>query len=173
MSNIAEYGTNFKFDKAKNEEISDLQFYKTGECVYAIWVGKYDNGIYLSVSINSGQKFSDPQKVMNTNGDVRGLQILAKDEQFVIALIETISDSDSKRAVSGWLNIAGKTFSFKPCTSHRADGELINIFLSFNGNDSVDHMVIKKDDGLINEVSMGHSCSPKELKDTPITTARL
>jgi hypothetical protein len=173
MSNIAEYGTNFKFDKAKNEEISDLQFYKTGECLYAVWIRKYDNGIYLSVSINSGQKFSDPQKVMNTNGHVRGLQILAKDEQYVIALIETISNSDSKRAVSGWLNIAGKTFSFKPCTSHRANGELINIFLSFNGNESVDHMVIKKDDGLIHEVTMGHSCSPKELKDTPITTVRL
>ena len=173
MSNIVDYGTNFTFDKVKNEEISDLQFYRTGECVYAVWMRKIENGVYLSISINSGQKFSDPQKVMNTNGNVRGLQILAKDEQFVIALIETISNRDSKRAVSGWLNIAGRTFSFKPCTSHRAEGELINIFLTYNGNESIDHMVIKKENGIILEMTMGHSCSPKDLKDTPIKTAHL
>ena len=146
MSNIADYETSFRFDKIKNQEILDLQFYRTGESIYAVWMQRNDNGIYLSVSIDSGQSFSEPKKVMNTNGKIRNLQILAKDEQFVIALIESISSNDAKRAVSGWLNIAGRTFSFKPCTSHETDGELINIFLSFNGNDSIDHMVIKKDD---------------------------
>jgi hypothetical protein len=172
MSNIAQHQTNFRFDNIKND-VTDLQFYRTGECLYALWMQNNDNAIYLSVSINSGQTFSQSQKIMNTNGHIRDLQILAKNGQFVVALIETISNKDSKRAVSGWLNIAGRTFSFKPCTSHQADGELINIFLSYDGNNSIDHMIIKKENGIMHEVTMSHHCTVKDLKDIPITTVRL
>lgn len=173
MSSISQYDRKFKLDCLIGRNISQLKVYITGECVYAIWLDNDDYGIYLLVSINSGESFSQPQKVMNTNGNVRELQVLAKEDQFVIALIETISDRDSKRAVSGWLNIQGKNYSFKPCTSHQTPGELINIFLSFNGSESIDHMITRTADGLIHEVTMGHACSVKELKNIKITTVRL
>jgi hypothetical protein len=101
------------------------------------------------------------------------LQILAKGEQFVIALIERINDQDNKRAVSGWLNIEGKTYSFKPCTSHIINGELINMFLSFNETESIDHMITRTGDGTIHEITMGHGCAVKDLKTIPITTVKL
>jgi hypothetical protein len=173
MSNIAQYDTNFRFDGVKNENISDLKFYRTGDCIYSVWLDNSDNGIYLSVSINSGERFSSPQKVMSTNGNVRDLQILAKDDQFVIALIETKDNQDSKRACSGWLNIQGKNYSFKPCTSHQINGELINMFLSFNEKESIDHMITRTDDGIIHEITMGHGCAVKDLKSIPITTVNL
>lgn len=173
MSNIVEHETNFTFDNVESENVSDLQFYITGDCIYAVWMENNDNGIYMSVSINSGKIFSQSQKVMNTNGNIRDLQILAKDDQFVIALIETNSNQDSKRAVSGWLNIEGRTFSFKPCTSHQVDGKLINIFLSFKERDSIDHMIIKTDDGAIHEIAMGHTCTIKDFKNIQITTVHL
>jgi len=171
MSSIVDYDSNFRFNLGENG--SGLQFYRTGDYIYAIWMEKSDNGIYMSISINSGQKFSLPQRVMSTNGDIRDLQILAKEDQFVIALIEKFTNFETKRAVSGWLNVAGRTFSFKPCTSHQADGELINIFLSFNGNDSIDHMIIRKNDGNVHEITMGHNCSVKDLKTIKITTVPL
>jgi hypothetical protein len=183
MSNIVEYDGNFKFVRPKNRNISDLKFYSIkynegeGErkkvIVYAIWLDNGDKGIYLSLSINSGENFSREEKVMNTSGNIRDLQILAKHDQFVIALIETIDGQESKRAVSGWLNIQGENYSFKPCTSHKTNGELINIFLSFNGNESIDHMITRTGDGMIHEITMGHACSVKELKNMKITTVRL
>jgi hypothetical protein len=178
MSNIVEYDSNFEFARAKNKNISDLKFYslrydKRRVFIYVVWLDNDDKGIYLSVSINSGDTFSREQKVMNTSGNIRDLQILAKDDQFVIALIETIDGQDSKRAVSGWLNIQGENYSFKPCTSHKTNGELINIFLSFNGKESIDHMISKTGDGIIHEITMGHACSVKDLKNIKITTVPL
>jgi len=173
MSNIVEYDRNFKFDEIKKENISDLKFYRTGDAIYAVWLDKSDNGIKLSISIDSGKKFSLPQTVMNTNGHIRDLQILAKDDQFVVALIETISNQDSKRACSGWLNTQGMNYSYKPCTSHQINGELINMFLSFNEKESIDHMITRTDDGIIHEITMGHGCAVKDLKSIPITTVKL
>ena len=87
MANIADHEKEFRFDNVEKENVSDLKFYRAGDCIYAAWMERSDNGIYLSVSINSGQIFSRPERVMKTNGNIRDLQILAKEDQFVIALI--------------------------------------------------------------------------------------
>lgn len=173
MSSISQYDRNFRLDTVERENISDLKIYCAGDYVYIAWLDKSDNGIYLSVSINSGETKSMPKKVMDTNGNIRDLQILAKGQDFVIALIERIDDQDNKRAVSGWLNVDQKIFSFKPCTSHRINGELINMFLSFSDTESIDHLITKTDDGLIHEITMGHGCAVKDLKTIPITSVEL
>lgn len=173
MSSISEYARNFRLDNLKSENISDLNIYCNGDYIYFAWMDKSDNGIYLSVSINSGRTRSEAKKVMNTNGNIRDLKILTRGEDFVIALIEKINDEDNKRAVSGWLNTEQKVFSFKPCTSHKIDGELINMFLSFNETESVDHLITRTSDGTIHEITMGHGCAIKDLKKIPITTVRL
>jgi len=173
MSSISQYDRDFRLDPIERENISDLRIYCAGECIYIAWMDKGDNGIYLSVSINSGQTRSVPKKVMDTNGNIRDLQILARGEDFVIALIEKIDDQDHKRAVSGWLNVDQKIFSFKPCTSHKIDGELINMFLSFSETESIDHMVTRTSDGTIHEITMGHGCAVKDLETIPITTVKL
>ena len=173
MSSISQYERNFRLDLEEREKISDLKIYCAGDYIYVAWMDKGDNGIYLSVSINSGQTKSVPKKVMDTNGNIRDLQILARGEDFVIALIEKINDQDHKRAVSGWLNVDQKIFSFKPCTSHKINGELINMFLSFSETESIDHMVTRTSDGTIHEITMGHGCAIKDLKTIPITSVKL
>jgi len=173
MSSLSQYDKNFGLDTVERENISDLKIYCARDYVYIAWLDKRDNGIYLSLSINSGETKSIPKKVMDTNGHIRDLQILAKGEDFVIALIEKINDHDHKRAVSGWLNVDQRIFSFKPCTSHKINGELINMFLSFSDTESVDHLITKTDDGIIHEITMGHGCAVKDLKTIPITTVKL
>jgi hypothetical protein len=173
MSSVSQYDRNFRLDSVKSENISDLKIFCVGDHVYFAWKEKSDNGIYLSVSIDSGKNKSAPKKVMDTNGNIRDLQIRARGEDFVIALIEKINDRDHKRAVSGWLNTEQKIFSFKPCTSHKINGELINMYLSFNNKESIDHLITKTDDGTLHEITMGHGCAVKDLKTIPITTVKL
>jgi hypothetical protein len=173
MSSISQYHRNFRLGTVERENISDLKIYCADDHVYIAWLDKSDDGIYLSVSVNSGETKSVPKKVMDTNGNIRDLQILAKGEDFVIALIERKNGQDHKRAVSGWLNVNQKIYSFKPCTSHRINGELINMFLSFSDTESIDHLITKTDDGIIHEITMGHGCAVKDLKTIPITTVEL
>jgi hypothetical protein len=173
MSSISQYDRNFRLDNVKRENNSDLFVYCVDEYVYTAWMDNRDNGIYLQVSINSGRTHSVPKKVMDTNGNIRDLQIQARGEDFVIALIEKINDQDHKRAVSGWLNTDQKIYSFKPCTSHKINGVLINMFLSFSETESIDHLITKTDDGTIHEITMGHGCAVKDLKTIKITTVRL
>ena len=55
MSSISQYDRNFRLDTGERENISDLKIYCARDYIYIAWMDKSDNGIYLSVSINSGQ----------------------------------------------------------------------------------------------------------------------
>ncbi len=116
---------------------------------------------YFSISFDGcGKTFKSPIKLFTFEGTVRDIQFLKKDDQFVIALKETISNQDYKRAISGSLSTKENSFSFKECNKTKINGKLLNISLSFRKHDSgrdqlIDHTFILQDNR-INHCQEGH-----------------
>jgi hypothetical protein len=98
---------------------------------------------------------------MDLAGEIKDVQMLMQNDQFVIAVQERISGEDHKRTISGWVS-DDMTFSFKLCPKHEIKGELLNISLSFREvapgkYESVDHLFFRSKDDICIE-SMGHPC---------------
>jgi len=151
----------FKFDLLDTKAVTNLKFYTNGGNNMILVFAK-DRAMYISVSRNSGQTFDDPQKAMDISGEIVDLQILMKNDQFVVAIQERILGEDHKRTISGWVNSDDQTFSFKLCPKQEVKGELLNISLSFRevapgSYESVDHLFYRNNDSICVE-SMGHPC---------------
>lgn len=150
----------FRFDIADLGDVSYLKFYTNGGKNILVVFAK-EGSLYLSVSHDSGQSFDQPQKAMDLAGEIKDVQMLMQNDQFVIAVQERISGEDHKRTISGWVS-DDKTFSFKLCPKHEIKGELLNISLSFREvapgkYESVDHLFFRNKDDICVE-SMGHPC---------------
>jgi hypothetical protein len=85
------------------------------------------------------------------------IRFLEKDDQFMIALKETISNQNYKRVISGSLNAKEKSFSFKECNKVKIIGKLLTYIRKHDsGRDqSVDHTFIFQDNR-INHCQEGH-----------------
>jgi hypothetical protein len=151
----------FRFDLIDTKAVTNLKFYTNGG-KNMIVVFARERALYISVSRNNGQSFDQPQKVMDISGEIVDVQILMKDDQFVIAIQERILGDDHKRTISGWVNDENQTFSYKLCPKQEVKGELLNISLSFREvapgrYESVDHLFYRNKDNICVE-SMGHPC---------------
>jgi hypothetical protein len=151
----------FKFDIINTKAVSNLKFYTDGGKNMIVVFVK-ERAVYVSVSRNNGQSFDEPQKVMDVSGEIMDMQILMKEDQFVVAIKERILGDDHKRTISGWINGGNQTFSYKLCPKQEVKVELLNISLSFREvapgrYESVDHLFYRNNDNICVE-SMGHPC---------------
>jgi hypothetical protein len=89
-----------------------------------------DGSFYNAVSFDSGHRFTAPKRILEKNGDLKEMKVLAKGRQFVVAIVERLSEKDVKRAVAGWMNPEEETFSFRQCTTYVYD-QIVNISLGF------------------------------------------
>jgi|SRR5689334_13670650 hypothetical protein len=160
MSSVTENSEQFfTFDLAGLENVS---FYAANDrTVLATYVK--DGYIHLSLSLDRGAMFIRTEKILKTKGEIKDIQVLAKDNQFVIGIKETVSGRDNKRAVAGWIFPNESTFRFKECTESEVQGKIINISLGFRENESgryesVDYVFYLSEDGKVSMQSKGHPC---------------
>ena len=78
-------------------------------------MSRMDISTFRSVLI-AGAMFNRTEKILKVNGEIKDIQVLAKDNQFVVGIKETVSGKDHKRAVAGWIFPNESTFRFKECT---------------------------------------------------------
>jgi hypothetical protein len=147
------------FDLVDLSKATDVRFFAgNGSRIFVVYIK--DSILYFSISFDGGKTFSSSVKLFTLEGTVGDIQFLEKDDQFVIALKETISNQDYKRAISGSLSTKEKSFSFKECNKTKINGKLLNISLSFRKHDSgrdqsIDHTFILQDNK-INHCQEGH-----------------
>src|SRR5262245_15907127 len=79
----------FRFDIINPRDVKDLKFYTNGGKNILVVFTK-QGSFYLSVSHNFGQSFESPQKVMDLTGEIKDIQMLMQNDQFVIAVQERI-----------------------------------------------------------------------------------
>lgn len=164
-------GECFIFKWTDLTQVSNLRFYSAGESVIIVTYVK-DGRLYVSVSFNCGGSFLEPRVVIpEIGGIIKDIQIAAKDNQFVIALMihDEKSFNDIKKAVSGTIESGKVDFSCKECVKHEVKGKLINIAVGFRpwynpetknleGEESVDYNYYFGDNGEICLDCNGHMC---------------
>ena len=158
-SAVQSYGQFLKFDPTGLET---LRFYAAGDRTLLVTYAK-DEYVYLSISFDCGARFVNTEKIMKIKGEIKDIQILAKDNQFVVAIKETVSTKDYKRAIAGWMFPKENTFRFKECTESEVEGKIINISLGFREYEpgkyeSVDYVFYLDEDWKVHMASKGHPC---------------
>ena len=121
----------FSFDVAGKE---NAQFFVAEGSTILVTYTK-DGSLYTAVSFDSGHRFAEPRRIMEMNGDLREMKVLAKGRQFVVATVERLLRKDVKRAVAGWIKPEEQSFSFKQCTTYEYE-KIVNISLGFRPYDS-------------------------------------
>jgi hypothetical protein len=121
----------FSFDVAGKENVQFLV--AEGSTILATYTK--DGSLYTAVSFDSGHRFTEPRRIMEMNGDLREMKVLAKGRQFVVATVEHLLRKDVKRAVAGWIKPEEQSFSFKQCTTYEYE-KIVNISLGFRPYDS-------------------------------------
>jgi hypothetical protein len=122
-----------------------------------------DEYLHLSVSFDRGVNFIQSEKILQIEGALDDVKLLAKDNQFVVAIKETISATDHKRAVAGWTFPEQRTFKFKECIESKVEGKIVNISLGFREiaqgkYESVDYVFFLNGEGKVGLVATGHPC---------------
>lgn len=134
----------FRFSVSPDADISNLHLCTTERYIHAVWKQKNaEKGIYLAYSNDSGKTFTTPRKIISTNGEVRDLQVIGRNEDIVITLIENVKGFDWVRAATG-LICDDMNCKFKPCEKVQVEGELINAYTFFTEDASADHIYFKK-----------------------------
>jgi hypothetical protein len=178
------------YDKASiNFDIrgkKDMQFTAAEGSI--ILVTYTDEGsFYNAISFDSGHKFTEPRRVLEKNGELKEMKVLAKGRQFVVAIVERLSEKDVKRAVTGWIKPEEETFSFRQCTTYVYD-KVVNISLGFRpyesgtgdaserkneygaNDESVDYVFYRDGEFNIKVDVQGHG-SPFEITTSPKSNA--
>jgi hypothetical protein len=89
-----------------------------------------DGTLFFSISFDCGKKFHEPKSIVEIRGIVKDIQILASEDKFVVAFMESIKGQDSKRAISGVLDANAETFVSRECVEYQPKGrEIINVAL--------------------------------------------
>jgi hypothetical protein len=140
---MAQESGEFEFCLPEMSNRATLKFRTTQQYIHAVWSqeGKDKKGIYLSSSSDQGKNFTAPKKIIDTEGDVKETQIIAKDDYFVVTVLENVTGSLKLRAVTGIVN-SDMTYQIKPCERVDIDGEIINAYTVFTEDASVDHIYV-------------------------------
>lgn len=122
----------FGFNRAG---LQNVKFYVAGGTVIVV---TYTQGgtVYTRISFDCGATFSEPRQIMQLKGQFKTLEVLAKDNQFVVAIVESVSGKDVKRAVAGNIRANENDFDFRECDKPRDYNEdeiveVINVSLGF------------------------------------------
>lgn len=166
-------GVCFPFKIVNVEEVTNLMFYPGGGNVVIVTYVK-DGKLYFSISFDCGLNWQEPREVLEIGGNVKDIQISAKDKQFVIVLVvnDSATGKDVKKAVSGEIDKQNYKFDCKECVKHEAKGRLINSATGFRpwfnpntrkieGEESVDFTYEINENGEICLTCNGHMCIVK------------
>ncbi|MEP6576473.1 MAG: hypothetical protein ABJB85_08610 [Nitrososphaerota archaeon] len=107
-----------------------VRFYTFGGTLILVVYIK-DGVLYVSVSFDCGQHFIKPIRIGDIKGSVKDIQILSRENQFVIAVMEAIGNENHKRAISGWVDTEKHAFFHKECSTDLIKGSLLSISLGF------------------------------------------
>ena len=158
-------GASFNFDFTGIDPAS-VVFYAIGGTKIILVAFVKEGSLYFSISFDCGKTFEQFNKVADAKGIIKDMQILASEEQFVIALKETVGNQDYKRAISGKINSNDRAFSSKECVTYAPKGSLVSISLGFrrfentDQCESVDYVFIR-DGNTISLECQGHGgCKP-------------
>ena len=124
----------------KNPSISNVTFYRTEKYIHGAWYNREEKAIFLSSSIDGKMFTVKPTKIMDVEGEVKDIKIIAKDEDFVITAIEERKDGLFIRAATGILLPEQRIYDFKPCEKAPVKGELINAYTAFTNSNSTDYI---------------------------------
>lgn len=156
-------------------EISNLNFYQGPQCTI-IAVFEKDKKLYMLISYDCGDTFEEHKQIMEMQGNIKKIVILANHSQYVIAVLEEIGGAKGtvrKRAVSGTLPTKDKStqFSYKQCENFEPppDEELLDMSCGFRpmkGDkagqiESVDYTFSRRGDNITIRCH-GHGCIIKE-----------
>jgi|SRR5215217_2592886 len=106
--------------------------------IHAVWYDNNQKGIFLSSSLDRRTFTVSPRKIMDVEGKVKDIKIIAKDDDFVITAIEEKKEGTFIRAATGFLTQGG-TYDFKPCEKAKVDGDLINVYTAWTKSDKQDN----------------------------------
>lgn len=156
-------------------DVSNLRFYQGPQCTIIV-VYKKNKKLYMVISYDCGKTFGEHIQIMELEGDITKLEILADHSQFVIALVEREGGDhgvDRKRAVSGTFPSTDKSiqFSYKKCENYEPEPgqEIIDMSCGFrpmkdkSGKiESVDYVFVRLPGGKVLILCFGHGCIIKE-----------
>ena len=145
MSNISKdyFAAPFSLDEST---ISNLVFYSTEKYLHATWYNNQEKAIFLQTSIDGKMFTVKPTKIMDVEGEVKDIKIIAKDDDFVITAIEEKEDGVYIRAATGILLPEQRIYDFKPCEKVKVPGKLINAYTVFTKEASMDYIFWKPDE---------------------------
>lgn len=148
--------------------ISHLQFYAAGGSIIIVTFVK--NGrVFMSISFDCGNHFQDPIEILQIEGKVENIQILANVEKFVIGVLERDKSNQlCKRAVSGAIEKDKQTYAHKECEKFiPKKGRIVNVSFGFRKfapdpklYESVDYDFSIDDDEVCIECQGHGSCAP-------------
>jgi hypothetical protein len=118
--------------------LQNVKFYVAGGMAIVVTYTR-DGVLYTRISFDCGATFSEERQILQLKGQVKALEVLANDDQFVVAIIENDGGKDIKRAVVGDIRADKNDFDFRECdkpTDYKEDEivEVISISLGFREN---------------------------------------
>lgn len=122
----------FEFSRAG---LQNVKFYVAGGTAIVVTYTK-DGVVYTRISFDCGATFGEPKQILVLKGQLKTLEVLAKEDQFVVAIVERASGKDIKRAVAGHIRGNENDFDFRECDKTEERDEIINVSLGFRENEN-------------------------------------
>jgi hypothetical protein len=122
---------------------SHMILYKTEKYIHAAWYNNQQKGIFLSSSIDENKRTVQPRKIMDVEGEIKDIKIIAREDDFVITAIEEKEDGEYVRAATGIVLPSEMMYDFKPCEKVKVPGKLINAYTIFTEKASEDYIFWK------------------------------
>jgi len=141
MSNISQdfVTSSFPLDDTTT---SHLILYQTEKYIHSVWYNNQEKGIFLS-SIEENKRIVQPRKIMDVEGEIKDIKIIAREDYFVITAIEERDNKDYVRAATGIIVPNEMRYDFKPCEKVEVPGKLINAYTVFTQDASMDYIFWK------------------------------
>src|SRR5688500_11426880 len=129
-----------------NTANSHLILYQTDKYIHAAWYDNQEKGVFLSSTIDENKHTVKPRKIMNVEGQIKDIKIIAKDDDFVVTAVEEKDDGEYIRAATGIVLPNEMMYDFKPCEKVKVPGKLINAYTVFTKDASMDYIFWKPDE---------------------------
>ena len=122
-----------------------------------------DGYIHLSLSLDCGAMFNRTEKILKVNGEIKDIQVITKDNQFVVGIKETVSGKDHReQSLDGYFPTKAHS-DLRNVPEFEVQGKIVNISLGFRENESgkhesVDYVFYLSEDGKVSMQSKGNPC---------------
>jgi hypothetical protein len=142
---------------------SHLIIYQTEKYIHAAWYNNQEKGIFLSSSIEENKRTVKPKKIMDVEGEIKDIKIIAREDDFVITAVEERGDGEYVRAATGIILPNEMMYDFKPCEKVKVPGKLINAYTIFTEQASMDYIFWKPEKESEQATTRGGSTRGEEV----------